>query len=169
MKRNWIVEIVLFSILLTSTLFAIHFFVEEKKLEKQTTTLSGLLHLIPTHSNEIISTNFTSVQNYDLYAQLQLKIDSLSKQLDSDSNLYQDLDIYSQTASHYMQLITMLLTSKKIISQSEFIENKSKEGAIDSLILNLLKLTSEFKMQHIKPMHVLMSQLEGSVHRGGLC
>jgi len=152
MIRTWIVESILIVVILTTSLFSIHFYIEEQKVKKHLEVTSQLLHLIPKHSNEIISTNFTSVQNYDLYAQLQLNIDTLTRFFEHDSEIYLALNEYSQTASHYMQLITMLRTSKKLISESELLQNPSLSKEKSALTLALLKLTAEFKEAHLAPL-----------------
>ncbi|REL25404.1 response regulator [Thalassotalea euphylliae] len=104
--------------------------------------LSSLASLLPKHTNEVVNTNFAGQQHYDLYAQLQFEIDQLIIQLPTDSQVRALIKRYNELSSSYMQLVTMLKTSRQLVANS-------KVSGLSDAQLNTLNTVTKLLFQFV--------------------
>ncbi|REL30937.1 response regulator [Thalassotalea euphylliae] len=115
--------------------------------------LSKLAQLVPKHTNEVVNTNFAAQQHYDIYAQLQFEIDQLLIKLPADSEVRFLVKRYNELSSSYMQLVTMLKTSRQLVASTKLTE-------LSTLQLNKLSLlTKRLFLFIIAPSPALQSEL----------
>ena len=119
--------------------------------------LSSLASLLPKHTNEVVNTNFAAQQHYDLYAQLQFEIDQLVIELPTDSQVRSLVKRYNELSSSYMQLVTMLKTSRQLVANS-------KVASLSDPQLNTLNTLTKLLFQFIiSPNITLQDQLQQQI------
>jgi two-component system sensor histidine kinase/response regulator len=88
-------------------------------LTKQLNVLLLLESSLPQHQIQLLNANFSDQLHYDNFSQLQSQIESTLLKLSNDSKLKKLLSDYVKTSLHYIQLVTMLKTSQRLVSKSE--------------------------------------------------
>lgn len=83
---------------------------------------------------ELLSANFNDSLHYDNFSQLQAQIEHITNDDFIDHNLKQLLAAYNKTSMNYMQLVTMIKTSKRLLS------NKNVLSSREFTLLNTLKI-----------------------------
>jgi len=135
-------------------------------LSKQIATVTTLEYLIPQQTVEILNTNLNSNLHYDLYAQLQLEIENQTKHLATSSTSFAAIQNYNSLASSYMQLVTMLKTSRKLVAFNTD-DSKSLHLRINNLLLKYsLAPNNELKTQ-IQAL-LINPSLDESLEQSGL-
>jgi hypothetical protein len=107
-------------------------------LTKQLNALLLLESSIPQHQIQLLNVNFSDQLHYDNFSQLQSQIESTILTLSNDSELKNLLSDYVKTSSHYIQLVTMLKTSQRLVSKNEPTPNGMLSALMDSLHSQLL-------------------------------
>jgi signal transduction histidine kinase/DNA-binding response OmpR family regulator len=98
-------------------------FTEEKTLVKQLNILTRLELSLPQHQVQLLNANFSDQLHYDRFAQLASQIEGTLPQLSDEDELKKLLTRYTQSSQNYIQLVTMLKTSQRLISKKEVISN----------------------------------------------
>ena len=130
---------------------------QQKTEQTSLSQLSSLASLLPKHTNEVVNTNFAGQQHYDLYAQLQFEIDQLVIELPTDSQVRSLVRRYNELSSSYMQLVTMLKTSRQLVANS-------KIGGISYAQSNSLNTITKLLFQFvISPSIALQEQLQQQI------
>ena len=129
-----------------------------KNIAEQIDIISALESIIPQQTAEILNTNFHGNLHYDLYSQFQLEIEQLMLKLSNTSTSIVQLKQYNHATAHYMQLVTMLKTSRKLIALSN-VKNKQLHASINNELLKFIispddrqsAIFSSFLMQNVQP------------------
>ncbi|WP_440876321.1 response regulator [Thalassotalea sp. PLHSN55] len=100
---------------------------KREQIQARLTTISALESIIPQQTAEILNTNFNSNLHYDLYAQFQLEIERLMLHLPIDSEIKTALEQYNRLTDNYMQLVTMLKTSRRLVVFSKAIPSAQQQ------------------------------------------
>ena len=83
--------------------------------------LVSLESSLPQHQIQLLNANFSDQLHYDNFAQLQSQIENDLFELGNDPDLKSLLISYIKTSSNYIQLVTMLKTSQRLVSKVESI------------------------------------------------
>ena len=94
----------------------VHSYHLERNYQQFNKHLNELEVLAPKLLNELLDINFDSKQHYDTYSQLQLELDKIERQLPKGTTVRLSLGQYSDIAQNYMELVTMLKTSRRLIA-----------------------------------------------------
>lgn len=132
-----IFALVLFTI---SSCVLVHCYHQQQRYQTDNENLNRLKTLAPKLLNELLDINFVSKQHYDTYSQIQLEIDQIQRAFVNNSQVYQLIDHYSNVSSHYMELASMLKTSKRLVALAN--TDGMTEGQ-RGLILGLNNLLSQ--------------------------
>jgi hypothetical protein len=81
--------------------------------------LVSLESSLPQHQIQLLNANFSDQLHYDNFAQLQSQIENDLFELGNDPDLKSLLRSYIKTSSNYIQLVTMLKTSQRLVSEVE--------------------------------------------------
>jgi signal transduction histidine kinase/DNA-binding response OmpR family regulator len=112
------------------------FLSEEKKLVKQLNILTSLELSLPQHQVQLLNVNFSDQLHYDNFAQLESQIEGTLSQLSDEDELKKLLTRYTENSQNYIQLVTMLKTSQRLITKKEAISNA-----------NLIDLMNEIRIE----------------------
>jgi signal transduction histidine kinase/DNA-binding response OmpR family regulator len=110
-------------------------------LRSELNVLVSLESLIPQHQIQLLNANFSDQLHYDSFAQLQSQIENTLFELEKDVELKNLLNGYIKTSLNYIQLVTMLKTSKRLVSKVEPIPNSELSqlmGVIRSNIFSFI-------------------------------
>ena len=100
--------------------------------------IQSLETYVPQHNNELISINLTSTLHYDRYAQLQQRIESLIIKLPANQPITNTLNEYLEMSSHYIQLVSMIKTSRSTVVNSNYLANQNNQQAVKVLALSFM-------------------------------
>lgn len=143
MNRNYILDVCALLLFTITSCTFVFYFHQESRVEQWHKHLNKLEILAPKLLNELLDINFDSKQHYDIYSQLQFELDNVGRQLPKDSQAHQLVASYSELASDYMELATMLKTSKRLIAYSNI---DALSGPQQRLILKLNNLVSQYSI-----------------------
>ncbi|AWB65911.1 hypothetical protein C2869_05395 [Saccharobesus litoralis] len=166
LKRYWLEIISLLLFTLAST-FAVHNYANLTLYQRNSNLLSQLEATLPKHTTEILNISFSGTHHYDMYAQLQLEIDNLRRQLSLRNGLLKALDQYDSTTQHYVQLVTMLKTSRRIVSTGVTTQdlNEQEHAQITQISLLLLQLLNEPNALRQQNLITQLQQLNGQLRQ----
>lgn len=102
-----------------------------------------LLETVSTqHKVQLLSANFSDQLHYDNFSQLQSQIESISLNKSINTKLHKLLNSYTQVSSSYMQLVTMIKTSQRLLSNdnSNAQEDSTKQSNQAFLLLDAMKV-----------------------------
>ena len=159
MKYSFVPEIVALIGFVYFSVQFIHSDQNELVYQKNLASLQKLEALIPRYSNEVMRSNSTSLLHYDLYAQLHQQIEVAKGKLTERHELNQQIEEYLQLTSHYMQIVTMSKTSKRLISSSELISSDSFAIQNTTFLKSLVQLLTNTQVKH-KEFITLLSEIE---------
>lgn len=110
-------EVVCLLVLLFGGLLTINSNNHSQVLNNQVDVKEDLHLSIIQYSIETVAIGYKNENHYDQHAQRTLKVDQLLERLGSaDSKLKSEVQQFENRASNYIQLVTMLKTSKKLIA-----------------------------------------------------
>lgn len=141
-RRYWLDGLALLLFTLSSCAF-VHFFHLHKSNEASYGQLNRLEILAPKLLNELLDINFASKQHYDSYSQLQLELDQIKRKLPMYSESRTLVDLYSELSSRYMELASMLKTSRRLVAYSQL------EQLSDSQRLTILELNNALNQHNL--------------------
>ncbi|PAJ71737.1 hypothetical protein CJF42_25095, partial [Pseudoalteromonas sp. NBT06-2] len=107
------------TILLLFTLFSINISlltVEHEQLSKRQGSIQALNEVLPKHKIQLLNANFSNQLHYDSFAQKQLQLDQILYTLNSNDVLQVPLKNYQQKSMSLIQMISMLKTSIRMVS-----------------------------------------------------
>ncbi|WP_216041205.1 response regulator [Pseudoalteromonas sp. C2R02] len=140
---------------------------EKKYVTSQVSLLLSLEQLIPRHEIQVLNASFSDQLHYDKFAQKQSQLENLSSKLTSDSNIHSVLNNYKQQAFNYIQLVSMMKTSVRLIS-SEKINDLSAQlnnqiEAIKLLVFQFLSYpTAQIQLDIKKEINLLAIETSNS-------
>lgn len=88
-------------------------------LADEMNVLVSLESLLPQHQIQLLNANFSDQLHYDNFAQLQVQIEYNLFELENSPDLKNLLSGYVKTSLNYIQLVTMLKTSQRLVSKVE--------------------------------------------------
>ena len=109
----------------------------ERDYTKQLKPLIRLESLLPQHKLQLLNANFSDQLHYDNFAQLQSEIENTLLVISVDSKTASYLKGYAQTSLNYIQLVSMLKTSQRLISHNERSEEEKLQKKFDGIRLRL--------------------------------
>ena len=139
-KRYFLDICALLLFTLSSCLF-VHCYHQETFYETATERLNRLKTLAPKLLNELLDINFVSKQHYDTYSQLQLEIDQIQRSFADNPEVFELIENYSDLSSHYMELASMLKTSRRLIAM---VNTDNMTDQQKSLVFELNNQLNEF-------------------------
>lgn len=116
---KYLPELVLLIVFTFSGLQLINNHQLQHKTEQQAHTLQALQQNVSDIMLETLKASSSYVQHYDQHARLQLNLQKLRQQLNDFPQLQQSLHNFDQQIASYMQLITILKTSRRFILSLE--------------------------------------------------
>jgi len=119
---------------------------ELTKLHDELENLTSLESLLLQHKLQVLNANFSDQSHYDIFAQLQSEIEAYLYSDGIESALKLDLTEYTEKSLAYMQLITMLRTSRKLVSKElshEIDHSNSNVSRIKIELFNYLNNPNE--------------------------
>ena len=125
---------------LSSCLF-VHCYHKESQYETAYQNLNQLKTLVPKMLNEMLDINFASKQHYDTFSQLQLKLDQIQRSFVNKAGVYHLIRRYSQLSSRYMELASMLKTSRRLVALSNTSDLSQQQQIV---VLKLNSLLNQF-------------------------
>jgi hypothetical protein len=131
-----------------------------EKLTKQLTVLLSLESSLPQHQIQLLNANFSDQVHYDNFAQLQSEIEKSILDLSKDPNLKSLLKRYTENALNYIQLVTMLKTSQRVISKNEAISNKELSALIRSIRIQLFSFITSSSTITKNRIHALIESAD---------
>jgi hypothetical protein len=141
MNRNYFLDACALLLFTLASCTFVFYFHHENRIEQWHKHLNRLEILAPKLLNELLDISFDSKQHYDIYSQLQFELDNVGRQLPKDSQAHLLVATYSELASVYMELATMLKTSKRLIAYSNI---DGLSNLQQGLILKLNNLVSQY-------------------------
>ena len=96
---------------------------ESRKQNAQLKPLVSLELILPQHKVQLLNASFSDQLHYDKYAQLQSEIESILLEVTLKPKTKILLKEYIQTSLNYIQLISMLKTSQRLINKKERLDN----------------------------------------------
>mgnify|MGYP000412743570 FL=1 len=114
-----------------------HFIRHSDELTKQLDVLLTLESSLPKHQIQILNANFSDQLHYDNFAQLQSEIEKTLFEPSLAPQLKNLLKRYTDTALNYIQLVTMLKTSQRLVSKQALNENAALTQIIDDIRIEL--------------------------------
>ena len=112
-------------------------FTEEKKLTKQLNVLTNLELSLSQHQVQLLNANFSDQLHYDSFAQLESQIEGDLSRLSDEHELKELLTHYTESSQNYIQLVTMLKTSQRLISKKETISNTKLIDLMDKIRIEI--------------------------------
>ncbi len=167
MIKYW-VEVCLSILLFYFGIQCIDLYRQENQIKQELEIATSLQQAISALRLETVLVDFNNTYHYDNHAQLQLKAERISQNLLLHKDIQKQLKIFNQTTSDYMQLATMLKTSRRFITSAN---NVFENAPADSKKFGeaLLAKLSEFIVQpnsltaiHIKQ---FISKNEGTLEK----
>lgn len=148
MIRRYFIDIFALVIFTVSSCFLVHCYYQQQSYQTANQHLSRLKIVLPKLLNELLDINFASKHHYDSYSQLQLELDQIQRALPSDDELTHLIADYSVSASRYMELASMLKTSRRLVASAN-LDNMNEQKQFALLQLNnLLKQQNTSDLQH---------------------
>ncbi|WP_100915845.1 response regulator [Pseudoalteromonas spongiae] len=161
MKSSFVPESIALITCLFFSLLAVNQSFVSKELVHEVEVLQSLETYVPQYQNEVVSTNLTSTLHYDKYAQLQQKVEMLMVLIQSNVSIKQELQEYLVQSSQYVQLVSMLKTSKRTIVRSNFIGN----GQATEIQLKLTKTFLNFLVESNPQVLSQLSDLKDKINQ----
>ena len=134
-------------------------FTEENKLAKQLNVLTNLELTLSQHQVQLLNANFSDQLHYDNFAQLESQIEGTLPQLSDEHELKELLTHYTESSQNYIQLVTMLKTSQRLISKKETISNAKLIDLMDIIRIEIFAfITSTHSRSKDKVYQLLTSK-----------
>ena len=99
--------------------------------------LTSLEKILPQHQVQLLSSTFSDQLQYDNFAQLESQIDLVIFNESTSSELNELLKKYTKKSLAYIQLVTMLKTSQRLISYKSEELNFKDRSILDQFKINL--------------------------------
>ncbi|MGB0936288.1 MAG: response regulator [Colwellia sp.] len=90
----------------------------QQQLNNQLTDLVSLEKVLPQHQVQLLSSTFNDQLHYDKFAQLESQIEKIIFHKSIPIDLTSALKVYTKKSMAYIQLVTMIKTSKRLLSNS---------------------------------------------------
>ena len=121
-----------------------------EKLQNQLDVLSLLASSLPKHQVQLLNANFSDQLHYDEFAQLQSQIEGIVFKLSVESEFKDLLNLYTETSLNYIQLITMLKTSKRLVSKHDGLSTLERLESMESIRTQLFSfiITPDIKTKN---------------------
>lgn len=116
MSKRYVLDVFALVLFTLSSCLFVHCYHQEQHYQSAVERLNRLKTLAPKLLNELLDINFVSTQHYDTYSQLQLEIDQIQRSFINNSEVFALITNYSDLSSHYMELASMLKTSKRLVT-----------------------------------------------------
>lgn len=116
---KYLLELVLFSALFYFGIQSINLYREEAQVTRNLETTTQLQQIISDLRLATVLTDFSNTYHYDNHAQLQLQAEQVGQNLAQDLALKGEISEFNHMISRYMQLATMLKTSRRFATTSE--------------------------------------------------
>ncbi|MGH1486434.1 MAG: response regulator [Cellvibrionaceae bacterium] len=135
--KYW-VEATFFFLLFYFGIQCIDSYRQEEIIKKESQYISALDQSISELRVETVLVDFNNTYHYDHHAQLQLETEKISQQLIYQTDLKQDIKKLNEIIANYMQLATMLKTSRRFIvsSRSHFDSGSSELRFVGNQLLS---------------------------------
>jgi len=125
---------------------------ESKKKSAQLEPLVRLEMILPQHRVQLLSASFSDQSHYDKYAQLQSEIESILFKITLTPKTKRLLKEYTQNSLNYIQLISMLKTSQRLINNKEDLDDSVLMAQINNIRIELFAFVTssiEIDKQHL--------------------
>lgn len=105
--------------------------------------------LLPQHKVQLLNANFSDQLHYDRLSQLQSEIESLLFHITISPQSEQLLKDYQRTSLNYIQLISMLKTSQRLITSTVQFEDKKTIDTIRLLLFSFITTPNKKEKERI--------------------
>jgi hypothetical protein len=122
-KFKYVPEVLCLLLFTASSLLWTYSIRDHEKLANEMNVLVSLESLLPQHQIQLLNANFSDQLHYDNFAQLQVQIEYNLFEIGSSPDLKSLLSEYVKTSLNYIQLVTMLKTSQRLVSKVEPIQS----------------------------------------------
>ncbi len=145
MIKRYYLDILALILFTVSSCVFIHFYHQKEQSIALYKHLSRLEILAPKLLNELLDINFATTQHYDTYSQVQLELDRIKRELPEQGAGKFMIDHYSDLSSRYMELASMLKTSRRLLAFSNLSSmNEPQKRAV----LELNNLISRYNLAY---------------------
>jgi signal transduction histidine kinase/DNA-binding response OmpR family regulator len=132
-KFKYVPEVLCLLLFLACSLIWSYSIRHHETLTKQLNVLLLLESSLPQHQIQLLNANFSDQLHYDNFAQLQSQIENTLLDLSNDSELKNLLSDYVKTSLNYIQLVTMLKTSQRLVSKNEPLPSSTLSALMGSI------------------------------------
>jgi len=122
--------------------------------------LVSLESSLPQHQIQLLNANFSDQLHYDNFAQLQSQIENDLFELGNDPDLKSLLISYIKTSSNYIQLVTMLKTSQRLVSKVESIPTSELSLFMGSIRTQLFSFITSPTNETQNKIHTLIKSAD---------
>lgn len=157
-RKYWIDAAALLLFTMSSCVL-VHYYHLHQNNEASYGQLNRLEILAPKLLNELLEINFASKQHYDSYSQLQLELDQVKRQLPMYSESRTLVDLYSVLSSRYMELASMLKTSKRLVAYANLAQLTQEQ------MVTVLQLNNALNQHNLAQNEVDYRQLEALISK----
>ncbi len=159
MKLKYMPEFLCLSLFTACSLMWSLSFTEENKLTEQLNLLTQLELSLPQHQVQLLNANFSDQLHYDHFAQLESQIEGTLFKLSDEVELKNLLTRYTENSLNYIQLVTMLKTSQRLISKNEVISNAKLVALMNAIRIEMFAfITSTSNISKNKIYQLLASE-----------
>ena len=137
-KLKYLPEVLCLLLFTLCSLLWCYSLTENKELTKQRNSLLLLQSSLPQHQVQLLNANFSDQLHYDNFAQLTSKIEGTLLQVTDEPELKILLNHYASTSLNYIQLVTMLKTSQRLLSDQVPIANSQLTILLNKIRISLL-------------------------------
>lgn len=138
MIKRYLLDLFALVLFTVSSCVLVHCYHQQQYYQTSYEHLNRLKTLVPKLLNELLDINFVSKQHYDTYSQLQLEIDQIQRSFTNNPDVYQLISDYSDLSSHYMELASMLKTSRRLVALVNTDEMSEQQRGLILTLNNLL-------------------------------
>lgn len=146
-RLKLIPELVIVVVLALASFFIAKIANTKAPITQQINIYSELQRLLPQHQLQLLNVNFSDQVHYDNFAQLHSQITSIVSDKIITANTKAELNRYLSDTAQYIQIITMIKTSLRLVSTFDWDQQQLKKLSKNAILLieenHLNKLKSE--------------------------
>ncbi|TYK65098.1 hybrid sensor histidine kinase/response regulator [Colwellia echini] len=131
-----------------------------EELNVQLNDLTQLQTLLTEHKVQLLSANFSDQLHYDNFSQLQSQIETINHNESVSEYLHLLLNDYTQISLSYIQLVTMIKTSQRLLSNDHKFQENQINFLIDDMRVQLFNFIISPTSTHKKLAYDLLAKIE---------
>ncbi|MGJ8694595.1 MAG: response regulator, partial [Thalassotalea sp.] len=158
-KLKFIPEIICILIFIVSSMIWSYKTRQHEQLNKQLSELTYLQTVLSQHKVQLLSANFSDQLHYDSFSQLQSQIETILHHQSISPELFALLNDYTQISLSYIQLVTMLKTSQRVLSTDNQVQNHKVSQLLNSVRVALFNFIVSPSLSNKQATYELMLTL----------